>query len=317
MILSVSRRTDIPSFYMKWFINRLKTGWLLVRNPCNPTQLSRVPLNPAEVRCIAFWSKNPEPLAAHLESLRPYCFFLQFTLNPYGGEMESGLPELARRLETFRLLADAIGRERVIWRYSPVILSERYSAGFHVDNFGRLAEALSGFTEECKLSFLDVYPKIAARMRALRVTSESPVQLFALARQLAALAHAGGIRVSSCGDPNLESAGITASACIDPRLIERLTGLPIVPKKDRGQREACRCTESVDVGTYQTCLNGCAYCYANHSHAAALRRAQKYDPESPLLCDSVKPGDTVRERRRCPRSRLTVRTDGFPLLPGL
>lgn len=316
MILSVSRRTDIPSFYMKWFINRLKTGWLLVRNPCNPAQVSRVPLNPAEVRCIAFWSKNPEPLAACLESLRPYCFFLQFTLNPYDREMEPGLPEIARRLETFRLLADAIGRERVIWRYSPIILSQRYSAGFHIDTFGRLAEALSGFTEECKLSFLDVYPKIATRMRALHVTSKNSVQ-YALARQLAALAHANGIRASSCGDPHLESAGITASSCIDPQLIARLTGLPVVRKKDRGQREACRCTESVDVGTYQTCLNGCAYCYANHSHTAALRRAQKYDPESPLLCDSVKPGDTIRERRQRLRSRSTVRTDGSPLLPGL
>lgn len=180
-------------------------------------------------------------------------------------------------------LADRIGSERVVWRYSPILLSRRYSADFHAEQFGFLAEQLSGFTRECKLAFLDIYPKIARRMRDLGVEPVAPPHALALARRLSDAAR--GIHVSACGAPDLEAAGVPAAGCIDGKLVERLVGRPLHMKRDAGQRRNCLCVESVDVGTYQTCVNGCTYCYANHSHAAAVRKAAAYDPGSPLLCD--------------------------------
>ncbi len=295
MILSVSRRTDIPALYMDWFVNRLQAGWLLVRNPFRHTHVSRIPLDPGSVECIVFWTKNPRPMLACLEALRPWPYFVQVTLNPYGREMESALPPLQQRVDAFRKLADRIGSERVVWRYSPILLSRRYSADFHAEQFGFLAEQLSGFTRECKLAFLDIYPKIARRMRDLGVEPAAPPHALALARRLSDAAR--GIHVSACGAPDLEAAGVPAAGCIDGKLVERLVGRPLHMKRDAGQRRNCLCVESVDVGTYQTCVNGCAYCYANHSHAAAVRKAAAYDPGSPLLCDFPGAEDVITQRR--------------------
>lgn len=312
MILSVSRRTDIPALYMDWFVNRLQAGWLLVRNPFRRTSVSRIPLDPAAVECIVFWTKNPGPMLARLEALRPWPYFVQVTLNPYGRDMEAALPDRQQRVDTFRKLADRIGSERVVWRYSPILLSRRYSADFHEEEFGWLAEQLSGFTRECRLAFLDIYPKIARRMRDLGVEPAALSQALDLARSLSGAARARGIHVSACGSPGLEAAGVPAAGCIDGKLVERLVGRPLPVKRDAGQRRDCLCVESVDVGAYQTCVNGCAYCYANHSHAAALRKAAAYDPESPLLCDRPGAEDVITQRR----ARRVTPDEGRPLLPG-
>lgn len=297
MILSVSRRTDVPSFYFDWFLNRLRAGWLLVRNPFNPSQVGRVPLSPELVECIVFWTKNPEPMLTKLRELDPYRYYVQYTVNPYGRDMESNLPELARRIEVFRELAARLGKERVVWRYSPVLVNAKYTDEFHCRAFESIARELAGSTLQCKLSFIELYQKISARMEAQGVVERGDERTFALARELDAIAARHGIALSACGKPDLRPAGIAVSSCVDGELIRRITGGDMVFKKDSGQRGVCNCVESVDVGAYQTCLNGCAYCYANHSHGAAKRRAALYDPASPFLCDVPRPGDKVTERK--------------------
>lgn len=302
MILSVSRRTDVPAFYFDWFVRRLREGWLLVRNPYNPTQVSRVTLTPEAIDCIVFWTKNPAPMLDRLPVLAPYPFYLQYTINAYDRDMESHLPDISQRVDLFRKLADKLGPERVVWRYSPVVLNQRYSAAWHLEAFERLAGALAGHTEQCKLSFLELYAKIGPRMKSLGVTEPGDAATLNLARQLDGLARSHAISLSACGKPDLRPAGIAVSCCVDGELIRRITGTTRKFRKDPGQRGVCHCVESVDVGSYQTCLNGCAYCYANHSHAAAQRRAERYDPDSPLLCDCPGPGDQVRERAARPRA---------------
>lgn len=296
MILSVSRRTDVPSFYFDWFVNRLKEGWLLVRNPYNPTNVSRIALSPSTVECMVFWTKNPRPMLGKLAALDPYPYYVQYTINPYEKEIESRLPLLTKRIDVFRALADKLGKHRVVWRYSPIVINDNYSAGFHEDAFGRLAEALAGYTEECKISFVEMYAKITDRMRALGVVEPGDQETFALARRLMAIAESNGIALSACGKPDLRPAGIPVSSCIDGGLIERITGKPMAFRKDPGQRGVCSCVESVDIGSYHTCLNGCVYCYANHSHGSAVRKAAGYDPASPFLCDFSRPGDKIIDR---------------------
>ncbi len=305
MILSVSRRTDVPSFYFDWFLNRLHEGWLLVRNPFQPSRVSRVSLSPDHVECIVFWSKNPEPMLPRLDALGAYPYYIQYTINPYGKDIECGLPDLARRLEVFRELAARLGRERVVWRYSPVLVNAVYTDAFHCEAFGKIARALSGFTVQCKLSFIDLYQKIRSGMKERGVVPQDNQQIFALARTLQALAADCGIALSACGKPDLRQAGIAASSCIDGALMQRLTGRSMAFRKDQGQRDSCNCVESVDIGAYQTCCNGCIYCYANHSPETARRRAAGYDPFSPLLCDSLRPGDVVTERKVSMHARNT------------
>ena len=160
MIVSASRRTDIPAFYAPWFYNRLKEGYVLVPNPFNPRTVSRVGLTPDTVDCIVFWTKNPAPMLDGLERLRDYRYYFQFTLNPYGRDMERNLPALEARLGTFRRLAERIGPERVIWRYDPVLLGGAYDIRFHTGAFAALAAGLKGYTERCMIGFLDFYRHI-------------------------------------------------------------------------------------------------------------------------------------------------------------
>lgn len=253
VIISASRRTDIPRFFMDWMLNRLKEGYALVRNPMCRTQVSRVALGAGAVDCLAFWTKDPTPLlaqAARLESAAPAPYFVQFTLNAYGADVEAGLPRKAELVETFRELARLLGPERVVWRYSPILLGGsggRYTEGHHLRYFETFARKLEGSTRACRLSFLDVYPKIAPRMRALGLFGVPEGRKAALALRLAEIGAAHGMEVGGCGDAALAQAGLAGAGCIDAALVARVAGVdaragsPAAPG-------ACRCAPSVDIG---------------------------------------------------------------------
>ena len=296
MIISASRRTDIPRFYFDWFLNRLKSGFVLVRNPMNFHQVSRIPLSPEVVDCIVFWTKNPEPMLGKLDHLKNYPYYVQFTVNPYGPEMECALPPKERLVETFRRLADRTGARQTVWRYSPVLLSRTYPPEAHLEFFTKTAEALRGYTEQCKLSFLDLYPKIRTRMAAHGIFTLAEEAQTDLARKLAEIGRKNGIEVSACGTPGLAAAGIPQAKCIDGALVSRITGWRLRLKRDTGQRDDCYCVKSVDIGAYDTCGNGCRYCYANASDGAVERNRAGYDPAAPMLCGTLLPEDRVAQR---------------------
>ena len=159
MILSVSRRTDIPAFYSDWFFNRIREGFVYVRNPMNIHKISKIKLSPDVIDCIVFWSKNPCPMLSRLDELQPYMYYFQFTINPYDMKLEQNVPTKNGIIETFRVLSDKIGPERVIWRYDPIILTDSISMNYHVKYFEELAKRLQGYTYTCVISFLDLYKK--------------------------------------------------------------------------------------------------------------------------------------------------------------
>ncbi|QQO08880.1 DUF1848 domain-containing protein [Breznakiella homolactica] len=297
MILSVSRRTDIPRFYFDWFLRRLREGYALVRNPMNRRQVSRVSLSPETIDCIAFWTKNPEPMFPELTALDPYPYFIQFTVNAYGEDIEGGLPKKARLLDTFRKLSGTIGAERTVWRYSPVLLGRGYTPDHHRTYFEKFARHLEGRTELCRISFLDLYAKITPRMNAMGITDVPEQEKLRLVQDFAEIGKAHGISLGGCGNLDLAAAGLKPLGCIDAALVSRVSGRSISPGKDPGQRTECYCVPSVDIGSYNTCRNGCVYCYANHSHDSASDKAGTYDPDSPMLCDYPRPDDRITERR--------------------
>lgn len=298
MILSVSRRTDIPSFYSEWFLNRIKEGFLYVRNPMNPHQVSRIDLSPELVDCIVFWTKNPQPMLDRLEELKGYTYYFQFTLTSYGRDVEENLPHKKHvMIPVFQTLSNKIGKERVIWRYDPIFFSDTYTEEYHINAFRQIAEALRGYTDTCVISFLDMYAKIEKNMQALGMQEKSPEEIKAFAKEICGIARENGMRMLSCAEKyDLSECGIAPGHCIDKALVERIIGSPITVGKDKNQRAACGCVESVEVGTYNTCKNGCKYCYANYSRESVMRNLKNYDPKSPLLCSVITPQDKITER---------------------
>lgn len=299
MILSVSRRTDIPSYYAEWFYNRIKEGFVCVRNPMNPRQVSEIRITPDVVDCIVFWTKNPLPMMERLDELKAYPYYFQFTLTGYGNDVEANLPDKKTMIiPMFQELSNRIGRERVIWRYDPIFFSDRYTVEYHIETFRAMAEALNGYTDKCVISFLDIYAKIRKNMESLSYYELEESELRSFAKEISRIAEQNHICVGSCAEKiDLEDCGIVHNCCIDKRLIEKLIGCELKVGKDKNQRKECGCVESIDIGTYNTCRNGCAYCYANLGAKNVERNAAKYDPASPLLCGCIGEEDKVTQRR--------------------
>ena len=299
MLLSVSRRTDIPNYYSEWFINRMKEGFLYVRNPMNIHQVSKIMLSPDIVDCIVFWTKNPKPMLDKLDALKEYKYYFQFTLTGYGRDVEKGLPHKKKEvIPVFKELSKKIGSEKVIWRYDPIFFNENYTKEYHINAFSQIAEELEGYTHRCVISFVDFYAKNRKGMEELKLQETKERQLVSFSGKLQEVALAKGIEVFSCAEKiDLSECGIKHGSCIDKNIIEEITGCKIEASKDKNQREECGCVESVDVGSYNTCLNGCKYCYANFSEKAVCSNVKKCDVNSPLLCGNIEDIDKITERK--------------------
>ncbi len=298
MIISASRRTDIPAFFSDWFLKRIEEKYAYVRNPMNFHQVSKINLSPDVVDCIVFWSKNPAPMLPKLENLENYMYYFQYTLNAYDQDTEQNLPSLADRIDTFRKLSKIIGRQRMIWRYDPVILNERYTIEWHAEKYAAIAGALSSCTDKCIISFIDLYPVNSQRMKDNAIRELLTEEKRSLASRFSSAARANGISVNTCAEEiDLSDFDIGHSHCIDDKLISRLLGCPIEAGKDKGQRPACGCAASIDLGLYNTCQNGCIYCYANHNDNLRFRNFQAYDIDSPLLCSRLTDLDKITERK--------------------
>lgn len=297
MILSVSRRTDIPNHYSDWFYQRIKEGFLYVRNPMNPHQVSRIDLSPQVVDCIVFWTKNPANMLPRLQELHAYPYYFQFTLTGYGRDIESGLPDKRTELlGTFRTLAEKIGKNRVIWRYDPIFINDRYTMEYHLKAFTEIAESLKNHTEKVIISFLDFYTKIQRSTKALGIRELTREEMRRIARELAGIAKANGLTIQTCAEEiDLQEFGIMHGSCIDKTVTENILGCRLTLGKDKNQRKECGCMESVEVGTYNTCRTGCRYCYATLSREKT--GTAPYDVNSPLLCGTLLPGDKVTERK--------------------
>ncbi|KAF1080184.1 MAG: hypothetical protein GQF41_3352 [Candidatus Rifleibacterium amylolyticum] len=284
MIVSVSRRTDIPAFYHEWFYNRLTTGFVLTRNPMNPAQIRRVELNPEEVDCFVFWSKNPQPFMQNFSRLNAYKYYFQFTLTPYDRDLEPGLPDKRELIGTFRALSTEIGAEKVVWRYDPIIFTSRYDLQYHAGHFAWLCEQLSGFTERCIISFYDHYNFVRRNLNGIEILPVDSARIREIALIFAETAGKNGLTVESCAESeNLEEFGIAHGRCIDDRLINRICGRDLHLKRDHGQRPLCGCVKSVDIGAYSTCLHGCRYCYAARQRLTAAQISSRHDPTAPFL----------------------------------
>ena len=296
MILSVSRRTDIPCRYPEWFINRLRAGYALVRNPMNHAQISRVPLSKDVVDAIVFWTKDAKNLLPHLEEIDrmgfPYCF--QFTITPYGRDIEPGLRDKREIAETFIELSRRIGKKRMLWRYDPILITDEIDTDWHLEQFRRYAEALAPHARHVIISFVDNY----AKLRNVPYRAPDAAEIHALADGIGKISARLDLQVQTCSETcGLSMYGIGHGACIDRAVMEDVAGCALSLRPDKNQRGACMCMESVDIGAYNSCPNGCIYCYANQSPASAASRYKEHIPTGALLLGEVREGERIAERK--------------------
>lgn len=288
MIISASRRTDIPAFYFDWFCQRLKAGYVDVVNPFNRKQVSRISLRPDFVDCIVFWTKDPTPMVNRLDALRDYKYYVQISITPYGTDVEEKLPDKANIIKAAQELSQQLGRERVVWRYDPILLNDSYSIESHLKWFGNTIDALAPCVERCVISFIDLYAKMKKNTRGLNLRELPEDEMLELAAGMSDIAKGSGVTLQTCSEAiDLEQYGIGHGACIDGKLVERITGKPLSVGKAKTQRPLCKCVESFDIGQYDTCIHGCRYCYANVSLERARQGCDNHNPNSSVITGNL------------------------------
>ncbi|MDR2576404.1 MAG: DUF1848 domain-containing protein [Treponema sp.] len=277
MIISASRRCDIPRFCFDWFLQRLELGYVDVTNPFNAAQVRRVSLKPEDVDFLVFWTRDPRPLLA--AQLDQYPFYMMITLTGYPEILEPNVPPAVEIIQTIKTMSEKWGRKRVIWRYDPIFFSSLTDKAFHCRNFAELAAGLSGFVDRVIISVYDEYAGAKRRLSDLK--KEQPIEILPhsapdgsltpelknLVAELARIAAEAGIETRSCAEAeDLSYLGVKPGACIDGELINDILGtkdsLSQIGSKDKNQRRNCRCISSVDIGSYGSCKAGCIYCYA-------------------------------------------------------
>ncbi len=294
MIINTGQRTDIPAFYAAWFANRLKEGFVCVRNPYNPQQVSRYRLDPSVVDCIGFCTKNPAPMFPFMDLLKDYGQYWFVTITPYGKDIEPNVPDKHRLLEDFKTLSRTVGIDSVGWRYDPIFLSDKYTAQYHLRAFAQIAAALDGYTKTAVISFIDLYPKVRRNYPQAREVSKE--QRLALGKEMIKIAGSHGMTLKPCAEGDeLAPYGADCGGCMRLSDYEKAVGRRLNAPKRKGARTECACFLSCDIGAYNTCKHLCRYCYANAEPEKVLARSRLHDPKSPFLIGGYSEDDKIRD----------------------
>ncbi len=288
MIISASYRTDIPAFYGSWFEYRFRAGWAMVANPYGGRP-SRVPLREG-VDGYVFWTRNIEPFLPALALVRDgdLPFIVHYTVTNYPRQLEASVIPADRSLGLIRRLAGDYGGRAAVWRYDPIVITELTPPGWHLDNFTGLAAGLAGAVDEVVVSFAQIYRKTARNLAAAAKSHHfawrdpSLEEKGRLLARLATIARAHGMRLTLCTQPDLVTGNIEAARCIDPARLSDLAGR-VLASRLKGNRPGCFCAESRDIGDYDSCPHGCAYCYAVNSRRLAKQRFRNHDPAGEFL----------------------------------
>lgn len=289
MIVSASYRTDLPAFHAAWFLNRLRAGEAWVRNPYGGRPY-RVSLAPADVDGFVFWTRNSAPFADGFGAVEaaaiPYT--VQYTVTGYPSALETGVPPAAHAAAQIAAIAARRGPAATVWRYDPILFTSLTPPEWHRENFARLAGMLAPFTDEVTVSFASIYRKtarnlgLAARLNGFEWRDPEAEERRAFLAGLAEIADGHGLRLTVCSQPNLEQPGVAGAACIDAARLSRVADRPVTARQ-KGNRPGCLCAESRDIGAYDTCAHGCAYCYAVRDHARTQQAMKTFDPSADRL----------------------------------
>lgn len=297
MIIFASGRTDIPAFYSEWFINRIRAGFVDVRNPYVPQKVTRYRLEPKVVDCLVFCTKNPKPLIPYLDELKNFGTYFFVTITPYGKEIEPNVPEKQTVIEAFAELSQKIGKEKVCWRYDPIFVDSTYTVATHIREFKKMCEKLSPYTDRCIISFVDLYSKTIKKFPELKEVSENDQKF--LAGSFARIAGEYGIKIESCAEKlDLSDYGVQKGECVSKELIERITNVRLSKNVHQILRKHCSCLPTRDIGYYNSCPNLCKYCYANYDEKTVQKNFLQHDKNSSFLIGNSRPNDIIQQAKQ-------------------
>lgn len=291
MILNTGGRTDTVNYFSEWLLNRFAAGYAYSRNPFHPDVVNRIDLNPETIDVVEFCSKNYRPILSRLHEIteRFNCHF-HYTITAYDKDIEPNVPGIDESIETLRDLSAQVGKEKIIWRYDPVLLTGKYTIERHFATFDYMAGRIAPYVSRCVFSFVVWYKKL--HLPELQPISGQQKEL--IAKGLGEMAAKRHLYIQTCGiKESYEQYGIHHSGCMTRAVYEHSLGLHFKKVAERGNRPGCRCMESRGLGDYNTCLNGCRYCYANYDHEKARENYRLHDPESPLMIGHLRPTDKI------------------------
>lgn len=297
MILNTGSRTDIPAYYSDWFYHRIKEGYILVRNPYYPLQVTKYLLDPEVIDIIVFCTKNPFPMLDRISLLSAFDTFWFVTITPYEKDIEPYVPPKEQVINSFQRLSRLVGKKRMSWRYDPIFITDKYSMDYHIEQFGYMAKELSGYTDQCVVSFIDLYEKTKKNFSGVRnVTDHEQEQLISVFSEIA---KDNDLQIHlCCENEHLVRENVDADGCLSKNVLEKSLDCKLdVPNKKMARSE-CSCLLGADIGAYNTCGHGCLYCYANYDRETVVSNMKLHNAASPLLIGEISENDVVKQAKQ-------------------
>ena len=290
MILNVSGRTDIVAFYSKWFLKRYNEGYVDVRNPFNPKLVSRISFK--NVDAILFCTKNPIPIINELNKIKKPILF-HVTLTPYKKDIEPNVPDKRKIIEAVKQISNTLGKEKVIIRYDPIFLNDKYNIEYHKKAFKRICTLLNGYIEKIIISFVDDYKNVRKHKNVLKIRKINEEDYKEIGTSFSKIASSNNITVQTCFEENnLVEYGFVKGECLSHELAYQLTG----KKYKTWAARKCSCVEMVDIGVYNSCNHRCKYCYANFNEKQIEINIKNHHQDSSLLIGNLEEDDIIKER---------------------
>ena len=294
MIINTGMRTDIPAFYSQWFMNRIRAGYVLVRNPYRPDWITRYDLNLDVVDCFAFCTKNPEPMLKYLDELKACHQYWFVTITPYGRDIEPNVPPKEKVMQDFITLSEKLGVNCIGWRYDPIFIDSTYTLERHLSDFEQMCRTLSGYTKICVISFIDLYEKVKRNFPQARMVKQQ--ERIIIGKTFAEIGNKCGIVIKACAEgTELAPYGVDCSGCMTQQTFETAVGSNLIIPKKKSQRPECACVLGTDIGVYDTCGHLCRYCYANYNHENVIRNMRLHNPNSPFLIGELQEGEVIHQ----------------------
>ncbi len=305
MVLFISGRTDILTYYSNWLIKRIRAGYVDTRNPYNPNLVSRI--NFSNVDIVVFCTKNPHPFIKYLDEaqklLNNVPFIFHVTMTPYNDDIEPIIGKIKKDvIEDIKYLSTRYGKDRIFVRYDPIFKSKRYTIDYHIKAFNKLVTSLNGYVGNIVISFIDLYKNVLHNKRILKLEKINDDDLNKLASEFGKIAKENNINIFTCGEKmKLLEYGFIKGACLSKSYATSLMnelGKSVKFKKQSNRKNSyCECVEMVDIGAYNCCLSKCKYCYANFDEKIVNSNYLLHDEDSSLLIGHLNEDDVIKERK--------------------
>ena len=295
MIINTGARTDTVQYYTKWLLKRFEEGYVYTRNPLFPNKVIRYELTPDKVDVVQFCSKNYEPILEHLPKIiNRFNTYFHYTITAYGKDVEPQVPSIEESIKTLKKLSAIVKKQRLAWRYDPVLLTKKYTIETHIATFEKMAKEIAPFVDRCIFSFVEMYRKLERNMPELIQMTEADKD--AIAKNLGAIASKYNLHIQTCGtNGDYSKYNIHSSGCATLAIMGKANGITFKDLKHTGMRQGCHCIKNSDIGAYDSCPNGCKYCYANKNPQKAFENFKQHDPDSPILLGHLKETDTLQQ----------------------